>query len=175
MNAWGVYWGDSWGTSWGPLHEIHESWDTSQGQSPIRFEPVRGVEVVVQGAGCTAHTSPVCVESARTTVVTPVGASACARAGCVTVETSCSVRVSGVGARAGSRVAHVEASSVFVVRGYGSRGGSGRVVGSGSADVCPGSYFAGARSVAVLPVLAVKNPTDEELLHLFLRNRRFTS
>jgi hypothetical protein len=168
----------SWGVSWGydetdkPI-EVYDSWRTEQGISPIRFEPVRSTTVTLRGAGANAQTSTVNVETSRETLVVLQGSGSVANSGCVEVSTGCVTHLLSYGASSGSRVSHVESSAVVRVYGAGSRSGAGRVSGFGSADVRMGSCFAGARSSPTLQVFTVKNPTDDELINIFLRRRYF--
>lgn len=57
MSVWGVSWLGSWGQSWGPLHEVDETWDTSQGvarnlANNLKYQRISDVEQEFYPVSC---------------------------------------------------------------------------------------------------------------------------
>lgn len=167
-SAWGVSWLGSWGNSWGPLHEVAETWDTSQGMSREnlkgRFTPIADVEVRV------CPTEVVVVSTARRSAW---GSSIALRRGCG-AQTGVSATTIGVRANAyaraqehgglisarwGHSAADASAAAYSAAVGMGSRGAS---VG-GSAAVGTTPAYAGATAGEARRTIGVQNPSDEEL------------
>lgn len=138
------------------MEGIELEWDTSQGVAPrLNFTPVRGVEVAPEGVGARCGSSPTEVEARAVVDATTTGVRARAWVARVSVDTTTVARALSVRASAGVGCVRVETPGLTAV-------------------VAPRPCRARA-GVSVVTCVATKNPTDEELILLFLRKRHLTS
>lgn len=174
--AWGVFWGDSWGDSWGPLHEVEEVLHRPRTNPNLRLRPIQ--EVRFSGAGvrltlgkATGQVRAVAEEERRGVLLLGIGASLRLTPASGRVRASLGAVVAGEGCRSKLRATGGK------VRSGASSAGSGAVIRACGGRV---SVSAGARCIAtqhglnlvsgtIDDVSAVQNPTDEELILIFVQ------
>lgn len=147
--------------------------ETSTGGSApkLRFTPFFEAHVGVPSNGLRSGSTPVDAEGKEATLVSVQSLGCFSGCAVLDVQSAASFEIIGVGAASGGALPEVCASVTALVSGVGSSAGMTSFVASGDADVCVGSYFAGSRAAAV-DVLAIQNPTDEELIFLMRKMRR---
>ena len=167
--AWGVSWLGSWGQSWGPLHEVAETWDTSQGmaRSNIKFAPIREVAVrvsptkavIVSTTGCRAWGS-------ANVKANPTGLTCGICQPKTGAKANAFVRTKSHGAFTTMRGASASADASVPASSYSLRMACRSVGVRGDAAVVAASVFAACASREEMVALGVRNPGDEEIAAL---------
>lgn len=146
--------------------------DTEQGIAPnfkwLKFEPLRNAEVTAGSHSANARSGAVEVDTGLTADVFIRSTHALSGANPIVVITSAATLAGTAGAKSGSKTPWVSGSASVAVRNLFARSGGNSVSVSGDCCATARSSFAVARSALWTPCETVRNPTDEEILMLFL-------
>ena len=142
------------------------------GSAPkLRFTPFFEAHVGVPSYGLRSGSTSIDAEGKEATLVSVQSLGCFSGCAVLDAQSAASFEITGVGASSGGALPEVCASATARVSGVGSSAGMTSFVAYGDADVYVGSYFAGSRANPV-DVLAIQNPTDEELIFLMRKMRR---
>ena len=149
--------------------KLAAKWDTRQGVSPIKFTPLHDADVPLIGCGAEVGSGVVAFDLGCAADAVPSEGFARTGSFGVSVAASSVVDIFTHGATSGSGTTFITTGSTVPITGYGARGAGSRVMISGDADVAPIGACAFAGASNNVSVLAIQNPTDEELIFLFKR------